>query len=752
MPTPPAEHPLNSTESYTAGPSAHDAPSVPAADRTVPQVRPSHAALADAVFEVPGYEIQGELGRGGMGVVYLAKNVLMNRPEVLKVANRTLLDKQPGAAERFLREIRAAAKLSHENVVKAYSALQVGDMLVFAMEYIEGEDLAKLVQRQGPLAVTYACHYISQAALGLQHAHEQGMVHRDIKPHNLILSRRGKKHIVKVLDFGLAKAREGETVTDLTGQGAMMGTPAYVAPEQAQDAASADIRADIYSLGCTLYFLLTGAPPFTGKSHFAVLQAHLATKAAPLSQLRRDATVELEAVVAKMMAKDPALRYQTPIEAAKALAPIIKPGALLKGAKEGASTAPIGDGRTQENKGGKEPPAAPSIFNRPTQIGHVPIPTAAAEKTELRKAGGTNPVAPSPAMRPRRSNGGATISPAKKWWVGIAVGVAVLLAGGIGLGVSSGFRGKTPEANSAPTDKPAGPQGPPRAVAPFEAAPQEPPRAVAPFEAAEAKRLQQAWADYLGVPVMRQVDLGGGVVMKLVLIPPGTFPMGSPDSDKVASDDEKPQHQVTITKPFYLGMYPVTQEEYVRVTGLKNPSAYTKGGSYEKDVQGLDTVKFPVEEVSWTDAAAFCEALNRKDSKLPAGWKYALPTEAEWEHACRSGTTTAYFFGGDPKLLSDYAWYGENAGARTHEVGTRKPNPWGLYDMGGNVYQWCADYYDGYGKGDAIDPQNLSMAVTRVLRGSSCDDGAGRGRAAYRHGDAPANRLSFGFRVRVRLD
>ena len=211
-----------------------------------------------------------------MGVVYLAKNVLMNRPEVLKVVNKSLLDGDPGTAERFLREIQAAARLDHENVVKAYSALRVGELLVFVMEYVEGEDLAKLVQRQGPLPVVHACHYVSQAAMGLQHAHEQKMVHRDIKPHNLILTRQRQETCRQGPRFRAGQGRPGRgAVTYLTAAGAMLGTPAFMAPEQTQDAATADIRADIYSLGCTLYFLLTGTPPFTGKSLFAVLQAHV---------------------------------------------------------------------------------------------------------------------------------------------------------------------------------------------------------------------------------------------------------------------------------------------------------------------------------------------------------------------------------------------------------------------------------------------------------------------------------------------
>jgi serine/threonine protein kinase len=195
------------------------------------------------------YEVMRELGRGGMGVVYLAKNKLMDRLEVLKVISTTMVHKT-GALDRFLREIRAAASLSHDNVVKAHSAMQFGDVLVFAMEYVEGDDLAQVVKELGPLPIANACYYARQVALGLQHAHDKNMVHRDIKPHNLILARAGKKHMVKILDFGLAKATsEKKLDRDLTGDGKMLGTPDYMAPEQSLDAASADIRADIYSLG-----------------------------------------------------------------------------------------------------------------------------------------------------------------------------------------------------------------------------------------------------------------------------------------------------------------------------------------------------------------------------------------------------------------------------------------------------------------------------------------------------------------------
>ena len=252
----------------------------------------------------PDYEIVRELGRGGMGVVYLAHNRLMGRDEVLKVVSKHLIERK-GVLERFSREIRSAARLMHPNIVHAYSAFRSGESVVFAMEYVEGLDLAKLVKAKGPMSVAHACYFVHQAALGLQHAHEQGMVHRDIKPGNLMLARKGDKSVVKVLDFGLAKAtRESPLDGGLTHEGQMLGTPDFIAPEQIRDAQSAGIQADIYSLGCTLYYLLTGGPPFQAASLYDLLQAHFSMDAQPLNLVRPEVPAELAALVAKMMAKD----------------------------------------------------------------------------------------------------------------------------------------------------------------------------------------------------------------------------------------------------------------------------------------------------------------------------------------------------------------------------------------------------------------------------------------------------------------
>jgi serine/threonine protein kinase len=389
----------------------------------------------------PQYEVLRELGRGGMGVVYLAKNKLMDRLEVLKVVNKMLLDR-PGAIERFLREIRSAAKLSHPNVVAAYSAVQSGDLLAFAMEYVEGDDLAKLVKSRGPLPVPHACYYVQQAALGLQHAHEKKMVHRDIKPQNLILSREGKKHIVKVLDFGLAKAKsEKAEETGLTGEGQMLGTPDYVAPEQTLDAAHADIRADIYSLGCTLYYLLTGAPPFEGLNLYGVLHAHLSMEAKPLNLVRPEVPERLAAVVRKMMAKDPAKRYQTPAEVVQALSVFGKSG--TKGAPPKSSLErSVGAEPAGAKPAKPEPPVEPSAGvakpKSPATEAAQPVASDTLTEGSITSVG----VRKSGANRKRRQEV-AQPSSKKRWLIGGGIGVGLLMFGLLGMWASGVFKVKT---------------------------------------------------------------------------------------------------------------------------------------------------------------------------------------------------------------------------------------------------------------------------------------------------------------------
>ncbi len=273
------------------------------------------------------YVVLERLGEGGMGAVYKARHAKLGRVVALKVIRPERLQ-SADAVRRFHREVRAAAQLTHPNVVRAMDADTVSGSHFLVLEYVDGIDLARLVKQQGPLPVKQACEYIRQAALGLQHAFERGLVHRDIKPHNLLLTRDGTT--VKLLDMGLARlAQSGEQDTEVLGtmtqDGAMMGTADYIAPEQAESAHQADIRADLYSLGCTFYFLLTGEVPFPGASLMQKLLRHKEQEPAPLQQLRPDVPASVAAVVQRLMRKRPEERYQRPADLVQALAALGRP-------------------------------------------------------------------------------------------------------------------------------------------------------------------------------------------------------------------------------------------------------------------------------------------------------------------------------------------------------------------------------------------------------------------------------------------
>jgi WD40 repeat protein len=288
-----------------AAPAAPDRPEVPEA---LPPQLASHER----------YRVVRFIGVGGMGAVYEAEHRVMQRPVALKVIKRGYTA-NAAALERFRREVRAAARLSHPNIVTTHDAEDAGETHFLVMEYVEGTDLGRLAQERGPFLVYLACEYVRQAALGLQYAFEQGMVHRDLKPHNLMLTPDGR---VKILDFGLACfASEAASAAGVTGTGLVLGTVDYIAPEQADNPHEADSRADIYSLGCTLYHLLAGQPPFPTGTALQKVMAHLNKDPQPLTELRDDLPEGLMHVLERMMAKDPRQRYQTPGEVALALEP-----------------------------------------------------------------------------------------------------------------------------------------------------------------------------------------------------------------------------------------------------------------------------------------------------------------------------------------------------------------------------------------------------------------------------------------------
>jgi formylglycine-generating enzyme required for sulfatase activity len=228
----------------------------------------------------------------------------------------------------------------------------------------------------------------------------------------------------------------------------------------------------------------------------------------------------------------------------------------------------------------------------------------------------------------------------------------------------------------------------------------------------------------------RTLDLGDGIKMEFVLIPPGTFMMGVPPEERGPYEASgKPQHVVTLTRAFYLGKHEVTQAQYERVTG-SNPSRR----------QGAD---LPVGHVSWHDCEAFCRKLSDR-----TGRKVRLPTEAEWEHACRAGTTTRFSFGDSDAEFAAHGWCRDNSGGRAHPVGRKKPNKLGLFDLHGNVWEWCNDWYAGYSAGALTDPKGPSTGKGRVRRGGSWATHPALSRSAARGYDAPGEHFwNHGFRV-----
>ncbi len=570
--------------------------------------RPPLPAVGDTLRD---YRLTQVVGRGGMGVVFRAVHAKLDKVVAVKVLSGKRWH-DPTAVSRFEREMRAVGRLGHPNIVQATDAGDAAGVPFLVMEFVDGQNLAALVKRDGPRSLAEAGELVRQAAAGLLHAHQAGVIHRDVKPSNLMLAADGT---VKVLDLGLAlpladplpadalASGSRDTVigstSDLTSASHTIGTLDYMAPEQKRDAHTVGPQADVYGLGGTLWYLLTGTPP---KPPAAIAPAALP---GGLSV----------AFWEKFLAFDPADRHADMGEVAAALAAVARP------------------------------PAKP---------------------------------------RKRRRVGAA-----------VAVAVVLVVVGGIWMSRSG---------TTSPTESPR--VDPDQAGVKPRPAP-EPGKN--PMAVAEAHALQQAWADHLGQKV---AETGPGQV-KTVLIPPGTFEMF-------------PRYHVTVTKPFRLGATEVTRGQFtafVAATGYKTTGELANpfrpfgavigpkddSGSWRKPgyAAGDD---HPITHVSHADALAYCGWLSKAEGKT-----YRLPTEAEWRWACRAGAATRYPFGDDPKPLREYAHYKATSDGRPVQVGVRRPNAWGLFDMLGNVKEWAQDgnapTREGAFADPVVGPQDDGMRV-----------------------------------------
>ncbi len=694
------------------------------------------------------YQVLKRIGEGGMGQVYKAQHLRMKRIVALKILPAEVAG-SPDAVQRFQREVEAVARLSHPNIVTAHDADEANGVHFLVMEYVEGSDLARLVRERGPLPLTEALDYVIQAAKGLEYAHAQGVIHRDIKPSNLLLDPNGN---IKVLDMGLARLSseaDSEAVAKgLTQMGTAMGTVDYMSPEQAEDTHQADARSDVYSLGCTMFYLLVGKPIYAGDTPVKKILAHRDAPVPSLALLRSDVPQGIDAVFQRMVAKSPPDRYQSMSEVVAELGKCRE--FLLTPADTTSSLPPaLAKGRDA----GPHGPAVPA--------GTLAAEEAASEEEKLKDDSLPAAVPAEPAM------------PKARAWARKRLALALLLVGigllGLAFGVIFKFRttegtlvveisepdvtvqvlseegkveiqrqaqkgtltigvdpGKhrlrlekdgfqvfaqdiaiasgreeTIKAKLVLSKAEVESRGQTANVQFPQGAGTPPPLAIAPFDEKKAEEHQQAWAKYLSQPVEMTNSLG----MKLVLIPPGEFDMGaSPEEIAWALEEgkkrnmpewyfgvvqsEAPRHRVRITKPFYLGMYHVTEGEYEKVMGI-NPN-----GSSDKQ---KGSSRHPVQMVSWDECVEFCRRLSTSPAESGRRRSYGLPTEAQWEFACRAGTTTRWSSGDDQATLQDCAWFQKNAQGMTLPVGEKRPNAWRLYDMHGNAGQWCSDWFrSGY--------------------------------------------------------
>jgi formylglycine-generating enzyme required for sulfatase activity/tRNA A-37 threonylcarbamoyl transferase component Bud32 len=607
------------------------------------------------------YQILEKIGAGGMGQVYKAYHSGTGRVVAIKVIlSKSKID--PEVVRRFEREVKAAAKLVHQNIITVFDADQINGRVFMVMEYIKGHDLAAIIAKKGKLGLTDSINYILQIANGLKYAHDQGVIHRDIKPGNIIIDANGN---VKIVDMGLAKIETDsnqEDISMLTGATAIMGTVDFMSPEQGFSSRDVDVRTDIYSLGATLFYLLTGKFMYAGNSAFAKLLAHRESPIPSLCTAMPGLPLELDNIFFKMVAKNPVDRYASMTQVISALSSL---------GNQDAKTVDIDRVDAAE-----------------TYVDGLAVTIAVSDVKSLS------------ANEPLKSSITLTVvskpslfkSAFQKLFNSKVIVVALALVLISVAFVCFVLVKPSPNVDEETSNQIQLKQDEEKALQ------------------LEALRLQQEKEAKDKQDKIDLEDSSREIELDLVLIPAGKFMMGDPGKD----------HEVLITNSFYMGKHEVTQEQWKKVMG-NNPSIKTKGPT------------LPVTDVSWNDCQEFIRRLNDKTNG-----GYRLPTEAEWEYACRAKTTTKYSYG-DIITKSD-ANYGGAAVTTIKQVGSYKPNAFGLYDMHGNVWEWCSDWYGRYSSDAEINPVGPLSGTTRVLRGGSFNDSDAYFRSSYRIYVAPGHR------------
>ena len=644
------------------------------------------------------YELVRLIGQGGMGSVWEGRHVQIGRRAALKFLHPQVAHNAE-IASRFLREAQAAAAIGSDHIVDIYDVGQLPNGAPYlVMEYLDGEDLASVLKREGRLEPARAVEVILQLCEALEPAHERGIVHRDLKPANLILVHHSKLgQWLKVLDFGIAKVQaelSGQS-RSLTKTGSTMGTPFYMAPEQFQRAKHVEHWADIYSAGVILYQLLSGRLPFEADTYEELIVAVVTEEPVPLREARPGIDVGLESVVMRSISRDAKARFGGMKELAEALQPFASQEA--EPVREASHAIP------------------PTKHVEPAQPAAPAIPRTEYVEAEI------------PRLPPTQVHAEPPPAGGLPWKPTLIGGLAVLV-------VLGGVVAWWPRGNKGWGERQRTPEE--RAPVPQIEVPASLPGPTPPVESpASASNVRP------------------GAPGEWVLIRAGSFTMGSFTGEPDRENDEA-QHRVTLTHDFEMQTTEVTQGQFQDVMGY-TPSEFTGCG---RDC--------PVEQVSWHEAAAYCNVLSERaglgqcygcngsggdvtcspSSRYSTPYScpgYRLPTEAEWEYGARAGTTGSRY--GD---LNAIAWHSNNSGSTTHRVGQKRANAWGLYDMLGNVWEWCHDWYGDYPGGAVTDPFGPGEGSFRVYRGGSWNRYTRGVRAALRNRIVPGDRNYYlGFRL-----
>ena len=730
----------------------------------------SPTELVDCLGHLGEYQVQSVLGQGGMGLVLQAYDPQLEREVALKI----MLPQhppRPDLVSRFEQEARALAAVKSDYVVQVFAVGRAetpqGIVPYLAMERLHGETLADRLL-PGALPINELLDLALQMTTGLIAVHARGIIHRDIKPGNIWLEfQRSGEGVpthqsqfgrIKLLDFGLAHL--ANRPTNVTRTGAQLGTPGYMAPEQIEGR-PVNAQTDIFSLGAVLYEMATGKVAFCGRNVATIAAAVL--KETLVDPAARNPTLPrlLTRLICKMLAKQAEDRPASAeivwselkaIQASLMPVPRSPQKALTKSRSVLFAVCLVGIITTWlifqriqvETPHGtliihsEDPDVAVQI----TQSGAVIIDRTTERQLPL-KVGeyGIEFVEP---------NTGLTLSTHQ---------FEITRSGRPTIKIQRVPTEKPKSVHPTPPERPARSTDK-QLLREWDWAPNEPRPAISPFNGEEAAQFQQAWAKQLNLPVEWTDSLGS----RFCLIPPGEFWMGSTDEevrpllepfspsshDWQAIHSQTPRHRVILTRPFYLAAHELTQQQYLHVMG-KNPARFSAEGMDRDAVTGLDTSQFAVDGASWNDMLEFCDRLNATERIVPLDAKqsnapgtgvrrkgYRLPTEAEWEFACRAGTTTRFWSGDRDSDLAKVGWSALNAGGRVHAVGGLPANPFGLHDVHGNLWEFCMDawsvnYFEQFRDRPAIDPAGpLTGGERRVRKGGLWFDAPSSSRSASR--------------------